>query len=173
MKRWLLALLFLSSAVAPVFSQSSDFHGVKGTIEINAPPERVWTVVHEQRATDPDLAYSKIIQQKNNRLLIEQKYNALPIIGEATCLLVQEETPVSRIDYKMVRSDKFKDMSGSWILQPSAKGTTILELQSLLDTGLPYSQGMINSLLQEKINKRLVRIKNAAEVLGSTKSAAF
>lgn len=157
--------LVLSMAVCamaqPAFSQNSD--GVRGEIAINASPDQVWEAVHRERANDPDLSYSKVVQQKGNRILLEQKFNALPIIGEATCLMVQEETPLQRIDYKLVRSDKFKDMSGSWIIGSGPDGTTTLALQSFLDTGLPYSQGIINNVLKDKINKRLARVKTAAE----------
>ena len=166
----LLALVGITSLALPSLSQPADWPGVTGQIEICAPPEVVWQAVHQQRSTDPDLAYSKVLQQKGNRVLLEQKYNALPVIGEATCLLVQEETPLKRIDYKLVRSDKFKDMSGSWILQPAANGKTTLELKSLLDTGLPYSQVIINALLHDKITKRLARVKAMAESTAIAKS---
>lgn len=158
-----LAIFSLLPFGQPAFCEDEEWKGVKGQIEIKATTERVWEAVHAERATDPDLAYSKVIQQKGSRILLEQKFNALPIIGEATCLMVQEETPLKRIDYKLVRSDKFKNMCGCWILQETAEGSTTLELWSLLDTGLPYSQGVINTLLKEKINRRLARVKNAAE----------
>ncbi len=145
--------------------------GVKAAIDIMASPNYVWDAVHQERAHDPDLSYSKVVQQKGNRILIEQKFNALPVIGEATCLMVQEETPSKRIDYKLVKSDKFKDMSGSWVLESKSDGTTRLELYSMLDTGMPYSQGIINSLLQDKINKRLVRVKTAAESVAQGKTS--
>jgi hypothetical protein len=153
-------------------SQTSEWPGVKGLVQINASASDVWNAVHKERANDPDLSYSKVIQQKGNRILLEQKFHSLPVIGEATCLMVQEETPLKRIDYKLVRSDKFKDMAGSWILQSKPDGTTTLELYSHLDTGLPYSQGVINGILQNKINKRLNRVKAAAE-LTTTKSSAL
>lgn len=153
----------------PAFSQSAE--SVSGKVEINASPDHVWEAVHNERAKDPDLSYSKVIQQKGSKILLEQKFNALPVIGEATCLMVQEETPLKRIDYKLVKSDKFKSMSGSWILEQTPTGSTSLELQSLLDTGLPYSQGVINTLLKNKISKRLERVKNAAELLAQGKTA--
>lgn len=158
-----------SSSPAGSGIQTNNWSGVKGTIEIKASPTEVWEAVHKERANDPDLAYSKVIQTKGNRVLIEQKWHALPVIGEATCMLVTEETPLKRIDYKLVKSDKFKDMAGSWVLNSKKSGHTTLELYSLLDTGLPYSQGIINSVLQEKINKRLLRVKTAAETITSAK----
>lgn len=153
--------------------QTANWQGVKGTIEIKASAEAVWNAVHKERTNDPDISYSKVLQQKGNRILLEQKFAALPVIGEATCLMVQEETPMKRIDYKLVRSDKFKDMSGSWILKATPNGITTLELYSLLDTGMPYSQGVINAILQDKINKRLCRVKTAAEQGSNQKISSF
>lgn len=157
----LVAALAISQSAA--FSQAPQ-DGVIGKVEISAPAKEVWDAVHHERASDPDLSYSKVVEQKGNRILLEQKFNAIPIVGEATCLLVQEETPMKRIDYKMVRSDKFKEMYGSWIIEENPKGTS-LSLHSVLDTGLPYSQGMTNNVLKGKIDARLARVKTAAESL--------
>lgn len=166
MKRTLISLFALSCALPqPAFCQGADWKGVKGSITINAAPACVWEAVHNERAHDPDLSYSKVLQTNGNRILIEQKFNSLPMIGEATCLMVQEEEPLKRIDYRLVRSDKFKDISGSWQMEGTKEGTTVLDLYSLLDTGMPYSQGAVNAILQGKINKRLERVKVAAEEL--------
>lgn len=173
MLRKLATLLVLGLAVGTPAAQCQSNPGVKGAVKIDASPSNVWKAVHDERAKDSDLAYSKVIQQKGNRVLLEQKFNALPVIGEATCLMVQEETPEKRIDYKMVKSDKFKEMSGSWTLETQADGGVKLELYSVLDTGLPYSQGVINALLQDKINKRLSRVKAAAESLAQGQSNPF
>ena len=100
--------------------------------------------------------------------MLEQKFNSLPIVGEATCLLVQEETPLKRIDYKMVRSDKFKEMWGSWIIEENPNGVS-LSLHSVLDTGLPMAQTVTNSFLKSKIDARLARVKTAAETMAHEK----
>jgi hypothetical protein len=95
--------------------------------------------------------------------LLEQKFNGMPIIGEAVCLLEQTETLNQRIDYKLVRSDKFKALRGSWILTELPDGITKLELHSVLNTGLPFSETIINHVLKGRINKRLERVKTSAE----------
>ncbi len=159
----LVALVFCVTGQAAL-GEPLNWPGAVGKVEIRASTERVWDAVHEERAHDPDLTYSKALQRKDNRVLLEQKFNSLPVIGSATCLLVQEETPLKRIDYKLVRSDKFKDLCGSWVLEANPDGTTTLELYSHLDTGLPYSKGIINSVLRDKIKKRLARVKAAAEM---------
>lgn len=161
MKKIFCLLAALSIAQSAGFCQDTK-DAVTGKVEINAPAQAVWDAVHTERSNDPDISYSKIVEQKGNRVLLEQKFNTIPIVGEATCLMVQEETPMKRIDYKMVRSDKFKEMYGSWIIEESPAGVS-LSLQSVLDTGLPYARGVTNTFLQKKIDARLARVKTAAE----------
>ncbi len=167
MKKTFCLLATLAVTQTAAFCQNPS-DGVTGKVDITAPPQAVWEAVHNERASDPDLAYSKVVEQKGNRILLEQKFNTIPIVGEATCLLVQEETPLKRIDYKMVRSDKFKEMYGSWIIEEGPGGVS-LSLHSVLDTGLPYAQSVTNSFLQKKIDARLARVKTAAETLARAK----
>jgi hypothetical protein len=150
-----------------------DENWVQGSVEINAPPQIVWEAVHEERKHDPDLAYSKVIQEgtsesKNeskNEYKLEQKFVLVPILGTAVCQMHNKEIPFERIDYKLIKSDHFKAMEGSWVLVPQEGGKTKLELTSLLDTGLMVPRGMINSITARKIQKRLKRVKAAAEIL--------
>ncbi len=161
MKKFFCLLATLAITQTAAFCQTPS-DGVTGKVDISAPPQAVWEAVHQERSSDPDISYSKIVEQKGNRVLIEQKFNTIPVVGEATCLLVQEETPLKRIDYKMVRSDKFKEMYGSWVIEENPNGV-VLSLHSVLDTGLPYAQSVTNSFLKNKIDARLARVKTAAE----------
>lgn len=164
MRKILALAAFASLSLAPVWAQDSDI--VSGSIVINAPAKIVWDAVHTERQNDPDLEYSKVIEQHGNQSLIEQKFNALPVIGAATCQLIQREVPLERIDYKLVKSDKFKALNGSWVLTPSADGhTTVLALSSHLDTGMQYSQAIIDVLTKKKIERRLDNVKRAAEAV--------
>lgn len=161
MKKIFCLLAVMSVTQTAGFCQAPN-DAVTGKVDINAPAQTVWDAVHSERSHDPDISYSKVVEQKGNRVLLEQKFNTIPIVGEATCLMVQEETPMKRIDYKMVRSDKFKEMYGSWIIEENPSGVS-LSLQSVLDTGLPYARGVTNTFLQKKIDARLARVKTAAE----------
>lgn len=157
----LAALITLS--LSPVWAQNNI---VTSSVQINAPSKAVWEAVHSERQHDPDLEYSKVLEQHGNQALIEQKFNALPVIGAATCQLIQREVPGERIDYKLVKSDKFKALNGSWVLTPSPDGrSTTLELSTHLDTGIAYSQGMIDLFTKKKIDKRLDNVKRAAEAV--------
>ncbi len=151
-------------AETPKPNLNSGKSRVKASIVIKAPPDVVFNAVHEQRKVDPELAYSKIMRQGVNESQLEQKFTALPMIGSATCLINTQEIPNRRIDYQMVKSDKFKSMEGSWVLTPSADGkSTTLELSSHIDTGLPVPKMMMNGITQKKMERRLAHVRELAE----------
>lgn len=158
-----IALAIVSISAQPASAKCAEKEGARGQIEIKAPARIVWEAVHKERAEDPDLSYSKVVEKQGDKVLLEQKFNGMPIIGEAVCLLEQTESLNKRIDYKLVRSDKFKDLRGSWILTELPDGITRLELHSVLNTGLPFSETIINHVLKGRINKRLERVKFSAE----------
>ena len=157
------AIAFLLLFASPAIAKCAEKEGAVGRIEIQAPARIVWDAVHKERAEDPDLSYSKVVEKQGEKIMLEQKFKGMPIIGEAVCLMEQTETINQRIDYKMVRSDKFKELRGSWILTELPDGSTRLELHSVLNTGLPFSEHIINHVLKGRIAKRLERVKASAE----------
>lgn len=157
----LIVAVVLSMALPAVAAAKK---GVSGSVQINAPVEHVWNAIRDQRRLEPDLEYSKVISSGNNEALLEQKFIGLPVLGSAVALLKEKEIPNQRIDYWLVKSNKFKAMEGSWVLSPTSdgKGTT-LSLSSYLDIGIPFSRGPVNEVTREKIKNRLSRVKTMAE----------
>ncbi|MBI4534223.1 MAG: hypothetical protein HY711_09800 [Candidatus Melainabacteria bacterium] len=156
--------LLKGSPVMSTENKASGRRWVKAKILIKAPLEIVWNTVHEQRKSDPDLAYSRVLTQSRNHCTLEQKFVLLPIIGAATCVMVNEEIPLERIDYRLVKSDHFKAMEGSWVLTPYEDGHyTILELSSYLDMGYPVPRAFIETITARKLEKRVTNVKNMAE----------
>lgn len=150
----------------------ADKQRVKSKILIKAPPEVVWYSVHEERKHDPDIAYSKVLEQGTNEQKLEQKFCLLPVIGSATCVMHHTEVPNQRIDYKLLKSDHFKAMEGSWIFTPAENGkATVLELSTHLDMGVPVPRLIFNNLTQKKLDKRLAHIKELAEGVHSKVAA--
>lgn len=145
---------------------------LKARILINASPKIVWDSVHEERKHDPDLEYSKVLDEKGNVKTLEQKFNLIPVVGSATCVMKQDEVLNERIDYTMVKSDRFKAFEGSWTLTPTTDGKgTILELTSHIDMGLPIPRSFIENFQGKKIGRRLENVKKAAEVMQSKQLA--
>lgn len=137
---------------------------VKAKVIIDAPPNIVWDTVHDERKHDPDLAYSKVLSQKDNHAVLEQKFQLIPVFGTSICKMSNDEIPGKRIDYKLLHSDRFKAMEGSWILTPSENGKqTELELVTHLDLGLPIPEGMMNNATGKKLERRLGNVKKMAE----------
>jgi hypothetical protein len=143
----------------------------KAKTTIKAPPDVVWRIVHEERQHDPDLSYTKVLEQGENEYKLEQKFNFIPVLGSSVCVTHHKEVPFQRIDYTLVKSDHFKAMEGSWTFESTDGGkSTILQLSSHLDLGLPIPKMFMNSISTKKIEKRLAHIKQMAE---STHSVAL
>jgi carbon monoxide dehydrogenase subunit G len=134
-----------------------------GSVVIKAPPEVVWQAVHDERNSDPDLAYSKILEQGENECKLEQKFTFIPVIGTAVCQMYNREVPNERIDYKLIKSDRFKAMEGSWVLTAIEEGKTRLDLSTNLDMGIPVPRGMVNAITAKKLATRLKHVKEMAE----------
>lgn len=159
-------LLSGNSVISTNERTTSGDRAVKARILIMAPPSIVWDSVHKERSHDPDIEYSKVIErQDENKSTLEQKFVLLPIVGSATCLMSNDEIPLQRIDYRLLKSDRnFKAMDGSWVLSPYNDGrSTILELTVHLQLSFPIPQAIVDSFSARKLDKRLHNVKDTAE----------
>lgn len=136
---------------------------VTAKIRIDAHPSVVWEAVHEERKSDPDLAYSKVVEEGKNEKTLEQKFQLIPVVGTSVCLIKSNEIPHKRIDYYLLKSDRFKAVEGSWILQPTEDGATILELASYIDIGLPAPRSVIENIAGKKLERRVSNVRRVAE----------
>ncbi len=136
---------------------------VTAKIRIAAHPNVVWNAVHEERKTDPDLAYSKVVEEGKNEQTLEQKFQLLPVVGTSVCLIKSSEIPNKRIDYYLLKSDRFKAVEGSWILQPTEDGGTILELASYIDIGMPAPRSFVENIAGKKLERRVSNVRRVAE----------
>jgi hypothetical protein len=163
------ALLSSGRAVSAMDAGPHGNHRIKAKILIKASPRVVWETVHAERAHDPDIEYSRVLEQGHNQCLLEQKFCLLPIIGSAVCVMKNVEVPLKRIDYSMIHSDHFKAMDGSWILTSAAEeGFTYLELSTYSDPGLPVPRQFIEAFTAKKLQKRLTNVKRMAEATQSS-----
>jgi hypothetical protein len=147
-------------------AKKSDSDWVRGKVVVKAPVRAVWYSVHEERRSDPDLAYSKVLEKSENEATLEQKFVLIPFFGSSVCVMKDIEIPYERIDYHLIKSDRFKAMEGSWVLTPSQDGkSTTLELSSHIDTGMPLPRCLVNATIARKIDRRLSFVKKMAEGL--------
>ena len=143
-------------------NDNKTFYTARTVIE--APPRIVWEAVHEERQHDPDLEYNKILEKGENKCRLEQKFKLIPVIGSAVCEMKNWEVPLKRIDYKLIKSDRFKSMEGSWVLTSKDNGrSTLLELSTHLDLGFPVPGTLMKSVTSKKLTRRLTNVKKMAE----------
>ncbi|MBY0356413.1 MAG: hypothetical protein K2W82_00310 [Candidatus Obscuribacterales bacterium] len=151
-------------AISFVEEKAGGHRWVTARVHIRAKRHVVWETVHEERKNDPDLAYSKVLEESKNHAVIEQKFVLLPVIGASVCVMKNHEVPMERIDYQLIKSDRFKAMEGSWTLLPGEDpNSTVLELSTYLDLGLPVPRGIFEGITGKKLERRLTNVKRAAE----------
>lgn len=143
--------------------QSNGHRWVKAQMLIQATPEIVWQSIHNEQNADQDLVYRKIISKGINDVVSEQKLHHLPIIGTAVSTMHTTEVPLKRIDYQMVKSDHFKALEGSWVLNPGPNKSTYLELSSYCDIGIPVPRPIREGITVKKLEKRLANVKKNSE----------
>jgi hypothetical protein len=157
------ALLACGTLVAPPVV-AGEKHGVMGSVVIKAPANVVWDTIKKQRELDPDMEYSNTLSRNGNDAVIEQKFTGLPVWGSTTNVISEHETPFSRVDYKLIKSDKLKKLEGSWVLTPAENGaSTRLSLSSHLDVGIPFTGGIAKRMATKLVSKRLTNVKILAE----------
>jgi hypothetical protein len=132
-------------------------------ITIKAAPDVVFEAIRKQRDTS-----TRKLQSFDGKIaVINEEIEGVPILGRVTCVWEETEAPQSRIDFKMLRSSKFKESYGAYILTPAGPDSTTLELQVHLDPGLaiPFAGEIANASASKDSKARLQLIKDVAEGL--------
>jgi hypothetical protein len=136
----------------------------ESSVLIKASPRTVWKAIKLQRTQDPEIAFSRVLEDNGENSLLEQKFSNIPFLGSVTAVTKQHVQVNKHIDYSLVRSDKFKALEGAWDLTPVNGGReTMLNLRSHLDIGIPFSGMFIRATAQKKLNRRLGQVKEIAE----------
>lgn len=143
--------------------QPNGHRWVKAKMLIKASSDIVWNSIHNEQNADQDLVYRKVLSKGVNDVVSEQKLDHLPIIGTATSTMHTTEVPLKRIDYELVKSDRFKALEGSWVLTPGPNKTTYLELSSYCDIGIPVPRPIRDGITVKKLEKRLQNVRKNSE----------
>lgn len=147
-------------------SQAKSFQTVTERIEVNAPTKSVLEAIRKER--DATIHSRHLVSCDGTHAVIREKLENVPLYGNVDCLWQENEISSERIDYTLLKSDKFKAGFGSWVLKPADDGkSTILELSSYMDTGLclPFASEMTRMAGHGNARKRLEYIKQTAEAL--------
>jgi hypothetical protein len=144
---------------------------VKHSIIVKATPEQVWEAIRHQRKADD---HRKLISFDGTIATLHETFAALPIVGEASCDYVEtEKIPNQRMDYSLVKSDRFSVFEGSWILSLAKDGqSTLVELSNAIDAGIrvPFWQDITKMAASRSVKKRLDAVCQYAESLKKTES---
>ncbi len=134
--------------------------GVQESVVVNAPQNQVWNTITNANRFD-----ASISEEKTNEAIVEQEFKSLPVFG--TCHTTMRVTAVPRtsINYKMIKSNRLKDMAGGWTLKATGPEKTKLTLESYVDPGLPVPRFIIDHFVRMKVKGRLKKTKKLAEEL--------
>lgn len=154
------ALLLLA---APSPAEAGQKRGVSAQLVVKAQPRVIYEAIRGLRAGDP--ADVKELSRDDKQCVLEETFSDLPVIGQATCVYVETYTPFQRIDYRMIRSDKFKAFEGAWVITPQDEENVLVELRSYVDTGLaiPFGRQITDMATLKDVKKRLQIVKQSAE----------
>ncbi|MCC7528687.1 MAG: hypothetical protein IT342_09205 [Candidatus Melainabacteria bacterium] len=133
------------------------------SVIVSASPETVYDAIKMQRQVDPA---RKLVSYTGAEAVIDEIFSGLPVIGNAKCLYKEVESSPVRVEYFLVKSDKFKRFEGCWTLTPFDGGRkTELKLSSYLDTGVhvPFARQITNCSIRKDVLRRLGRVKVLAE----------
>ena len=131
---------------------------------VKASPEAVYKTIIGMRNDSDDTV--KELSHQANRCVLEERFPGLPLVGEAKCVYEEVYTPYSRIEYSMVRSDKFKAFEGRWLIVPTEDGTaTRLSLSSFIDVDLPlpFAKQICKLQTSHGVKERLQEVKSTCE----------
>lgn len=135
---------------------------MKKSITVSASPQAVWDAIISYRTSEPSAR--TVVSQDGPKTVIEEEFGGLPMIGSSKVVYEETESPISRIDFKLVSGDKLSKFEGAYTLRPNG-GTTDVELVANLDIELqfPFKDQILNAQAEKDMDKRLHYIKQHAE----------
>jgi hypothetical protein len=157
-----LGLLVLAPVLPGSAAAEQNIRGVSAQINIMAQPALIYENIKSLGKTDGSV---KVLETNPEHSVLEETFKGLPIIGDAVCVYEERYDQNRRIDYHLLRSDKFKAFEGGWELAPAPDGSTLVKLRHYTDTGLriPFARQITDGATMKDIQKRLSVLKQQAE----------
>lgn len=160
------ALLSVGDSSIPARGADIDkgFKGVSRSITVKASPQACYEAIHHLRKQA--VSTVKELSKTEGDAILEETFLNLPFVGKAVCTYEERYVPGKSIEYKMIRSDKFKAFEGKWELNETAeKMETEVRLSSfvLLDLPIPFLRQITNTQTLKGVKERLNAVKTCAE----------
>ena len=162
----LIAALLMATALTLAVNAADKDEEVKGgssaTININASQSAVWNTLTNVTEFD-----DTIESTEDDGVVVKQRFTRLPFFGELAVSFKATTVPMERVNFRMVHSNILKACHGYWMLTPVAPNETTVEAHTLVETGLPIPQFLVNQFISGKLHKRLSKLKKLSEKVTS------
>lgn len=159
LKATLSAVVLLSMA-GPAFAKSKP---VTESLKISATPQAVFQAIQTYRNSTQ--CHRKLVSYDGKSAVVDEQLAGVPVLGTVHCTWVEKEVPYQRIDYTMLKSDKFVSACGSYVIVPHGADSVTLELSSDIDSGvkIPFAREIGSVATRKDIKVRLQQIKHMSE----------
>lgn len=160
-----LLLVFLFCPGKALAEKQADKRGARVSSLVMASPLVTYAALRAMRDEDP--SGCKVLSSGGGESVIEEVFDGLPLIGQATCVYRETYDPPKTVSFKMIRSEKLKAFEGEWTLQPVDDGRhTMVNLRSYIDTGLnvPFARKITDMAGTNELKQQIADLKKSAEL---------
>lgn len=159
LKTALLAMVVLTLA-SPGFAKGKT---VTESVKIDANAQAVFEALQDYR--NSNAYHRKLVSYDGKSAVVDEQFAGVPVLGNVRCTWVEKEVPFQRIDYTMLKSDKFVSGSGRYVIMPSGNDSVVLELSTELDSGvkIPFAKEIGAAAAHKDMKARLQSIKRLSE----------
>ena len=138
-------------------------HSTSELIVQGTPREVFESILHLRDDSDDSI---KELSRKGNQCVLEETFDDIPLCGKASCTYREVYIPYKRIEYKLLRSNRFKAFEGAWNLKPTQDGKgTIVSLSSYVDIDIPipFRRQITRFRTMQGVKERLRAVKQSTE----------
>lgn len=155
-----LSALVVLSLASPCLAKSKP---VTESVKIDANAESVFQALQGYR--NSNVYHRKLVSYDGKNAVVDEQLEGVPVLGNVHCTWEEKEVPNKRIDYTMLKSDKFVSGCGSYVIVPSGTDSVVLELSTEVDSGvkIPFAREIGAAAAHKDMKARLQAIKRLSE----------
>jgi hypothetical protein len=155
-----LSALVVLTMAAPGFAKCK---AVTESVKIDASAEAVFQALQGYR--NSNIYHRHLVSYDGKSAVVDEQIEGIPVLGNVRCTWVEKEVPNQRIDYTLLKSDKFVSGSGSYVIVPSGTNSVTLELSTEVDSGvkIPFAREIGSAAAHKDMKGRLLSIKRLSE----------